>query len=430
MASTIPGSSFWDRFKSTSTDLGDKPWLARREWASPVIKSEAKAVLWFAWIFALFWNAIAIPIAVAALPDILGGDAKALIVLLFPLAGMGLLAWAVTVTQAWRRFGHTPLTLDPFPGAVGGQVGGTLELPLPYDPNTLFSATLTCLYSYMTGSGKNRRRTERAVWQREGFAHTRAYGGKTRLEILFDVDDNLPASDVKKRSRYHLWRLQVEAKLPGADFDRSFEIPVFPTGEKAQQLRALSTEHASAAEQRMNAIEEVLDIRQIADGVELFYPAFRKPAASIFGLIGGAFFFATGLFIGYSGGPIVFPIFFPLMGGFLFVYCLYSLFVSLRVRLDGQHLQTDKYILGRRVGGETVPRTEVRCLTLKEGHSASSGNKHTVYYKLQAITHGGKRVAISRNLPGRDTANHALESLSLLTGVPGETHATSRNAVS
>ena len=81
----------------------------------------------------------------------------------------------------------------------------------------------------MSGSGKNRRRSERVVWQTDGAAHTVPRLGHTRLEILFDVDDGLPPSDPQEESAWHLWRLHVEADLPGVDFDRVFEIPVFPT---------------------------------------------------------------------------------------------------------------------------------------------------------------------------------------------------------
>jgi hypothetical protein len=64
------------------------------------------------------------------------------------LVGLGLLVWAVRQTLAWRCFGMTLLELDPFPGAIGGDIGGLLELRLPYNPRCPFRITLTCLYVY------------------------------------------------------------------------------------------------------------------------------------------------------------------------------------------------------------------------------------------------------------------------------------------
>lgn len=398
----------------------DKPWLTRKEWASPVISSDAKAGMWAICIFAGFWNLIAFPIGILAFGDVLDGNPKALVALIFPVVGIGLLSWAVKLVRAYRRFGRAPLTMDPYPGSTGGQVGGSIDVGLSYDPNIMFRTTLSCLYSYESGSGKNRRRSERVVWQSEGYAHTRRHGDKTRLEVLFEVDDGLPASDPQDSSSYHLWRINVHASLPGPDFDRSYEIPVFPTTAKAEQVRTLSTEHSSAAEDRIQSIEEVLNLKQVPGGVEIYYPAFRHPGGKIAGIIGGLFFVTVGLLAAADGAPIVFPIVFPLLGGLIAFASAYSLLVSLRVRLDENSLTTEKHLLGMRVGGNRIFRSDVRSLGIKRGASASTGNKHTVYFTLQAHTHSGNSVDIGMNLAGRDVALQAAESIGMLTGLPVE----------
>ena len=35
-------------------------------------------------------------------------------------------------TPEWRRFGAAPALLDPFPGAIGGNVGGVIDVNFPY----------------------------------------------------------------------------------------------------------------------------------------------------------------------------------------------------------------------------------------------------------------------------------------------------------
>jgi hypothetical protein len=94
----------------------------------------AKASLWFARGFAIFWNAISSPVLFAFQGELARGNQMRWIALLFPLVGLGLLVWAMRQTLGWRRFGMTLLGLDPFPGAIGGDVGGTVELRLPYNP--------------------------------------------------------------------------------------------------------------------------------------------------------------------------------------------------------------------------------------------------------------------------------------------------------
>lgn len=404
------------RRETVVAGAAEKPWLLRSEWAGPEISSGAGTGLKVTWLFALIWNAFAVPVGVVSALEFLEGNRQAAFGLLFPLVGAGVLAWVIKQTLAWRRFGDTTIDMDPYPGAIGGQVGGTVDVRLPYDPQLTFRTSLTCLYSHMTGSRKNRRRTERVVWQTEGAAFAVPRLEHTRLEILFDVDSGLPESDLQDESSYHLWRLHIEADLPGVDFDRSFEIPVFPTGAPARELRRLSTEHQAAAEERKCSIDHVLDIRQVPGGIELYYPAFRHPGGKVAGFLFGSAFFGFGLLV--ADAPIVMRLIFGAIGGGIALASLYNLLVSLRVRIDHTHLEIRRRLIGVPAGGTSVPRDEISGLTLKQSYSSSNGGKHTVYFKLQALTSGGRALKIGHNLPGQETAREALMALSQMTGIP------------
>jgi hypothetical protein len=397
---------------------GDKPWLLRPEWAGPGILSSARSAVYVSWFFAAFWNLIAIPVGAMTLREVLDGNRPAIFGLLFPLVGVGLIIWALKETASWRRFGQARLVMDPYPGAIGGQVGGTLAVRVPDDATVRFKVTLSCLYSYITRSGKNRRRRERLVWQREGYAHARPHGEGTELEILFDVDDELPASDFQDGSSYHLWRLLVEAPLPGVDFVRSFEIPVFATGEPARRLKRLSSGHRLAAEERVRAIEEVLEVRHIPGGVELHFPAFRHPGGKLAGIAVGLVFLGVAVLGGDIDMPALVRLLSGALGAAVALACVYHLLVSLHVRIDNAGLEVRRRLLGLPAGGTTIPRHDLRSLTLKQSYRSSSGKKHTVYFKLQALTGDGKAVKIGHNLVGRDVADEALAQLSALTGIP------------
>ena len=85
--------------------------------------------MWAAWAFAIFWNAISAVTPFIAYREVVSNDNYiALVALLFPLVGIGLLIWALRRTFEWRRFGPAPVTLDPFPGSIGGHVGGTVDI--------------------------------------------------------------------------------------------------------------------------------------------------------------------------------------------------------------------------------------------------------------------------------------------------------------
>ena len=152
----------------TEPQFTDAPWLLNNDWQTAEIRSGSKAVMWGAWIFAGLWNAISAPLPFLAWEEVVEkGNHVALVALLFPAVGLGLLVFAIRRTKEWRRFGRTPVTLDPFPGSIGGHVGGTIELPIPHSGMAAFRMTLTSIHSYMSGSGKNRSRRENALWQDE-----------------------------------------------------------------------------------------------------------------------------------------------------------------------------------------------------------------------------------------------------------------------
>ncbi len=159
----------------TAIKFVDKPWLVNDDWQTANIKSSSKATMYFTWFFAAIWNLISAPLPFVIYEEVTTkNNLPALIGLLFPVVGVGLLVWAIRRTLEWRRFGPAPVTLDPYPGSIGGHVGGTIDLNLPYDSNHHFSMTLICLRSYMSGSGKNRSRREDARWQDTQVAHAAA----------------------------------------------------------------------------------------------------------------------------------------------------------------------------------------------------------------------------------------------------------------
>ena len=228
----------------------EKPWLINDKWQTNEIYSTAKLTLYLTWGFAIFWNAISSLILFILVEEILEeNNYFILIALIFPLIGAGLIIQAVRKTLEWKKFGKIPVILDPFPGSIGGQVGGTIELPHSYSMGTQFTVTLSNIYSHKSGNSKNRKQSEKIIWQDTAIAYTESGLYGTRIVFRFDVPEGLNASDALKdssnsylcklnlkatgilrnNSNYYLWRLNLKATLPGVDIDRNYEIPVYPT---------------------------------------------------------------------------------------------------------------------------------------------------------------------------------------------------------
>jgi len=103
----------------TLPEYQKSPWLLNDKWQTATIRSDSKMAMWGAWIFAAFWNLISAPLPFLLYREVVDkGNYLALIGLLFPLVGIGLLVWAIKRTREWTRFGATPVVLDPFPGSM------------------------------------------------------------------------------------------------------------------------------------------------------------------------------------------------------------------------------------------------------------------------------------------------------------------------
>lgn len=398
-------------------ESASKPWLAQQEWASPEVTCNTKGSLWLIWGFALIWNLISLPASLAIPEELSAGNNLILIVLLFPLAGIYLLFWAINTTLSWRRFGQLRLMLDPYPGSLGGQVGGTIEVPIAYNPQQRFPVNLQCVRSYVTGSGKNRSRHEALIWQGSGLAHTQpnATGG-TRLAVCFDVPVNLPASETASDD-YRFWRLELNADLPGVDLHRQFEIPVFATAEKSRAALPLSANHPQLNEEREANIEAVADIKQIPGGVRMQYPMLQGAASNFVGLVCGLFFAGAGVLMHLeSDAPAIMVWIFTLVGSLITFICLKWLFTSLHVQLDHNGLISERYWMGMPIGRDQIPRADIKKLYIDISARAQSAKGYQEICKIFALTRDDKKILIAMNLKGRDTAQLALESIGSLSG--------------
>ena len=380
-----------------------QPWMDNKKWAGNRIASGAKMQCWVLWGFALFWNAICLPMLfdLEKLWRKTQHEPLTALVFLFPLIGIGLIAAAVHSTRIWQKFGLTPLVLDPFPGSLGGHVGGTIETKIPFAPELIGEVTLQCVYSYVSGSGKNRSRKESIKWQSEGACHCQQGLQGTVYRFRFNVPEALPESDVSQGSSYHLWRVNISTKLDGPDFSRSYEIPVFKTGQLSVNLQESTEEHSGTVDHAIAGVESIANIQSIPGGLKAYFPALQRPTMGIMTLIFGLIFTGAGIIAGFGGAPIIFPIIFPLVGGLIALFGVYYLAKSLQIEVTAEGVRSRRFLFGYPITTKVLAAHEIAELEIDEGAAMSSGNKTTVYYKLLARGLGGEKLVLAERLTSR-----------------------------
>jgi hypothetical protein len=141
------------------------------------------------------------------------------------------------------------------PGVIGRTLEGEIETALQAPPEGGVEVRLACVRRVTSGTGKQRKTTERTVWQDhvtvppEDLA--RGLAG-LRVPVAFAIPSDAPACDDTRIDDQVLWRLTASASVRGIDYGDGFDVPVFDTGAEPlteaerEALRAPRLAHARA----------------------------------------------------------------------------------------------------------------------------------------------------------------------------------------
>ena len=436
--------------ESQAPEPDDTPpldWQSRKGWEDARIKSDAGKGMLFFWGFAIVWNAVSIPVSFVLPRELQQENYAALLVLLFPAVGLFLVYKAIHRTLEYRRFGRVLLTMDPFPGAIGGHVGGHIQVKnLDYrrasEAQTL-AVTLECVYSYVSGSGKNRSRRESIKWVERGQPKIGNAIEGVSLVFRFDVPEDLPQADVEQSGAYHFWRLGVSAEVPGIDLNRSYNIPVFATGETSRNVSHDVSAQAAAARKReadaaglaiasgqfdIEGLSRALRLRQEGNRIHLKYPMFRNMFLTLFAAIFAAGFgFACYSMVDMMSGSGLFGIFIAIFSIPFFLVALvaacatvYLPFNNLSVSIQPGEVSVLRRLLVFPVYRRQLQRGDISHLGIKRSGSTGQGADKIEHYKIHAVETGGGKVILAEDIDGEDVAKHFRDFLAQRIGVATE----------
>jgi len=388
--------------------------------AAPIL-SNAKSGLYGIWMFTLFWNVVSWPILIAARGVLIAqfqrDDWLPLLALFFPVIGIVCFAVAIKRLMAWRRFGETPLLLNPFPGSIGGHVAGTISLPMSISKDIRYDVSLVCVYTYETRDSDNKHRSaERMIWQHSQTAHLRRgmSRGLDSMSLLFrfDVPEGLPRSE-SKSGNYHHWRIHVHAEMDGVDLDRSFDIPVHPTSEQTtlslkQNVRQKSNQY----------LEQLTSIMRVEVGPDMLHMVFPQGRRKLLGAVMtgvGAGLLVLGFFMLRLGGQeqgefvltfaglICLLISAPIMLFGLYVPCN-----ALDVKIAKDSITVKRAVFGIGLYRKKVAMSQLKQVALDEGMRSQINGRYTVTYRVVAIGNNGEKWVLAEGLKGKPLAEEAL----------------------
>ena len=425
-------------------EAGSTDWRSRKGWESASIRSDAGSGVWFFWLFALFWNGISTPLVLMLPNELQRQNYEALFALLFPLVGIFLLYLAIRRSLELYRYGRVLLHMDPYPGAIGGHVGGFLQVDALPQQTAINARELTlsleCVYSYVSGSGKNRSRRESVKWHEQGKPAIHRATRGVRLGFRFDVPENLPEADVEQTGAYHFWRVRVHADIPGIDLERSYNIPVFATGASSTSVsHDLSAQAAATRRQdseaaklaiasgrfEIDGLARAMRVDRQGNRLQLRFPMFRNKALTLFcAVFAGGFGFACyGIFDLISAGGlfgafmVIFAIPFVLVALFATIATIYLPFNNLRVVIEPGSVQVLRRLLFIPIYRRHLSRSEISRLEIKRSGSTGQGTNKIEHYKVKLIDQTGKGVTVAEDIDGEDVATHLSDYLAQRIGV-------------
>jgi hypothetical protein len=365
----------------------DAPWLWRSDWAAGRADDATRQTAWFALGFAALWNLISFPAGFLAVREaVQKGNHAALVALLFPLIGSGLLVWAVRSVLRLRRYGVSRFELSTLPGVIGHSLAGTVRISEALRPDGGFAVTLCCLRRYVTGSGKNRSTSETIFWQDE----RRIQGVGTTLPVAFAIPADARATDERNASDRILWRLTVTADVPGVDYAAVFEVPVFRTAASDQprtEAEETATRDPLAPAVYRQPPTSRIEVTTNRRGTEILFPPARNPAMAA-GLTAFFVLWCAAIWaVIHFKAPILFPIVFGLFG-MLILWGVLDLWLKVtRVTVDSSAVTVASgYLMSGT--GKTIAAGDVEDVTAAIAGQGGS----TPYYAIQIVRKDGKKI--------------------------------------
>lgn len=407
-----------------------EPWLWRDDWAAGRADSGQRAGATAIAVFAFLWNVISAPVLFVVPDEVVKGNTAALIGLLFPIVGVGLIIWAVRMAVRSRKYRGTSVELGVVPIVPGATFEGTLHARFANGAPENVSLTLSCIRRRVTGSGNNRNVSERVLWQDQRSIESWDIAvdfGEARVPFAFELPAAAPSTTPGSGNDRVLWRLDAHAQTTGVDYAESFELPVYATDPAAHVLpdgAALDALESalvvSDSDAPPSAPEEPTILIRPADpaGTEFFSTPGRNRAPLLPLVVFLAVWFGFVAMMLRLGAPLLFPIVFGGVGMIVLLFAIDLAFATTRTVVTEEGVTVRTQALGI---GQTrhIARPEVRTVGVKVGMSQGQSATQTAKAWHDVVLHAddGAKVLAARHIPTRVEAEWVAAELRRAIGL-------------
>ena len=377
------------------------PWLWRKDWAQGRANSCTRSTMFQAWVFAIVWNLISMPVLIFA-PKAIAQQRLAVLGLIFPISGIGLLIWAFRETWRWFEFGVPWFEMLGCPIVVGQEFRGNIHARFPHGADHGVRLKLSCINRVVSGSGKNQTTSDRILWREEkNVSSGELCPGPlgSLIPVSFRIPWNALQTDGTNSRNCILWLLEADADVPGVDYKDTFELPVFRTKDTptAPETDTRSENPACSAPSR-----PTVQVSQTAEGTQFFFPPARNKGFALglttFSMIWSGVLTAMVLL----HAPIIFPIVFGFFDLLLLMGAAQMWLATSRVVIDSTHVRVQSGLFGSGKWRE-FPKTQIldiqAVITAQQG-----GSDGTPYYDIRLLQTEHQNTTLGRTIRDKNEA--------------------------
>ncbi|WP_395338941.1 hypothetical protein PN836_013135 [Ningiella sp. W23] len=385
--------------------MNDTPWLEKKAWAKNQITSYTKIQLIISYVFSVIWSWICYGLYIKR-DELLANASEepaVYLLLLFPLSLIAILFQTYKQYSLWRTIGPMPLSLDPFPGAIGGHVGGKIACKLAHHSEMSARVKLLCIKRTHSNNSSNSGVREHVEWENDGVCHVQANSGGCDIRFRFDVQEGLPPSGRVENSKTNvIWRVELEID---DKIQRLYEIPVFESGEKSQHICHGTETYEATGFAAGEALSGIAQLKRTADKSTIYFAPFKRPLNGVLLVLIGVLFASIGIIVDMNDAPMIFGIVFPLIGLGLALAGLQYLGKALLVTIDSENLKSQRLYFGISFSSQSLPIKDIQSFYLKGGATVSYGTKTTTYYQLFTVGKNAQKYRVAERLNSRSEAN-------------------------
>jgi len=375
----------------------DKLWTTRKNWSSSTIYSQARGSVKLAWFLAAL---SAFFLGTFALAMIGQHPVATVIGVLLALIPLLVIKRAIRIQREWNRYQQVPLKLSPYPGVIGGAVGGEITIPGKPDAGNVYTVTLSCFNHRTTRSGGKTKSSKSLVWSEDKTIPGKNFINGTGVSFKFYVPAGQPPTS-QPDNHYHEWTISIKGDSEAVIFNRDYEIPVFVTEDSQSIEDELKANPLGNAEKKM--IEDRLAVKDLGDVIQFETPTSK--AAMVFALIGFSFF-VIGVAIAVLDSP-GFGSLFSLIGAIFGALGLWGWGRNCRVEVSRNGCKVDVFWFSKAVNSHLLTPEDISSITVFKSSSSQSGNsKVEQKYGLRINTKAGKRIDLGGAFNSERNALH------------------------